>query len=214
MTDIGRLSNRILNSFERHKSEIVERQKLIDGSMKEMLERRERFAAVARQKLESVIHPRMEELLRHFDNGAITECHGDTNFHCICTFTHTPRFPATVSLDISVLPGESHTGLTTRYDLEILPVLMEYKRNDEMTFPLDAPDELVCLWVEEKIVEFIDTYLSLETHPLYQKDNIVSDPICGMQISAIAATSAVELTGHTFYFCSEVCKAAFLEKRK
>src|SRR5574340_474905 len=131
--------------------------------MQEMLEQRERFAAVARRIIESVIHPRMEELLRHFDNAAIAECHGDADFRCFCKLAHTPRFPATVSFNISLLPGESHADLTVRYDLEILPVLMEYKRDDAMTFPLQGSDEAICLWVEDKIVEFVDTYLRLET---------------------------------------------------
>ncbi|KAF0217121.1 MAG: hypothetical protein FD174_3422 [Geobacteraceae bacterium] len=214
MADNGRLSSRILNSLERHQNELAEQQKLIDSTMKELLEQRERFAAVARRTMELVIHPRMEELSRHFDNAAISERHGDADFHCFCQFAHTPRFPATVSFDICLLPEESGTGLTARYDLEIRPVLMEYKRDEEQTFPLDDSDEAIGLWVEEKIIEFVDTYLRLETHPFYQKDNIVSDPVCGMQISATAATSKVEWTGHTFYFCSEVCKEAFLEERK
>ena len=214
MADTGRLSTRILNNLERHQGELAERQKLVDGTMKDMLEQRERFAAVARRVLESAIYPRMEELTRHFDNATLLDCHGDTDFHCVCKLTHTPRFPATVSLGISLLPGESDTGLKARYDLEILPVLMEYKRDEEITFPLHDSDEAIGLWVEEKIINFIDTYLRLETHPLYQKDNMVSDPVCGMQISATAATSKVEWPGHTIYFCSEVCKEAFLKENK
>lgn len=214
MAETERLSNRILKSFERHQGELAERQKLIDGTMIALMEQRERFATIARHILESVIHPRMEVLPRHFDNAVITEWQSDSDFHSICKFTHTPRFPATVTLDISLLPGESYTGVTARYDLEILPVLMEYKRDEEMTFPLDGPDEAIGLWVEEKIVEFVDIYLHLETHPLYQKDNIVSDPVCGMQISAIAATSKLEWPGRTIYFCSDVCKQAFQKEGK
>lgn len=214
MAETGRFADKILACLERRRQELSERQKQIDSTMKELLAERERFAAVARPLLDSVIHPRMEELSRHFDNAAITDCHGDADFRCFCKFTHTTRFPATVSLDISLLPGENYTKLAARYDLEIFPVLMEYKRDEEMTFPLDNSDEAIGLWVEEKIVEFVDTYLRLETHPLYQKDNIVLDPVCGMQISATAATSRVELTGHTFYFCSEVCKETFRKNNK
>lgn len=214
MEESQRLSARILSCIERHQRELAEQQKLTDSTMRELLEQRERFAAVARRIMESIIHPRMEELSRHFDNAAVTERHGGSDFHCGCDFTHTTRFPATVSFDICLLAEESGTGLKARYDLEIRPVLMEYKRDEERTFPLDDSDEAIGLWVEEKIVEFVDTYLRLETHPFYQKDNIVSDPVCGMQISVTAATSMVELTGHTFYFCSEVCKESFLKERK
>jgi len=214
MAEIGRLSGRIANSLERHQRELTERQKLVDGTMKELLEQRERFAVVARRILESVIRPRMEELARHFDNAAIIDSHGETDFHCVCKFAHIPRFPATAYLDISLLPGESPTSMTTHYALQIFPVLMEYKHDEDMTFPLDGPDEAIGVWVEDKMVEFIDTYLRLETHPIYQKDNMVSDPVCGMQISAAVATSRVEWSGQTFYFCSERCKGAFLKDHK
>ncbi len=212
MEETGRLSHTIISRLEEHQRALAEQQKQTDSTMKELLEQRERFSAVARRLMESVVHPRVEELSGHFDNASIIDHHGDTDFHCVCKFSHTPRFPATVSLSIGLLPAES--SLKASYDLEILPVLMEYKRDEEKSFPMDDSDEAIGLWVEEKIVEFIDTYLRLETHPLYQKDNIVSDPVCGMQISTNAATSRVELTGHTFYFCSEVCKGAFLEERK
>ncbi len=214
MAKTGRLSDKILNCLERHQRDLAERQKLIDETMNELLEQRERFAAAARRIMELVIHPRMEELPRHFDNAAITECHGNNDFHCICRFTHIPRFPATVSLDISLLPGESYTGIAARYELEILPALMEYKRDEEMNFPVEGSDEAIGLWVEEKIVECVETYLRLETHPLYQKENLVVDPVCGMQIWATAATSRIEWPDRTIYFCSEVCKEAFLKNSK
>lgn len=212
MARTKRLSDKIESCLKRHKREITESQKIVDQSMNELLKQRERFARIARRVIKSVIHPLMEEVTRHFDNAAITECHGDIDFHCVCKFTHTPRFPATVSLDLCVLPAESYTELAVRYDLEVLPMLMEYKRAEEKKFPLDGADESIGLWVEENIVECIETYLRLETHPLYQKENIVIDPVCGMQISSSAATSKIELPDRTIYFCSEVCKEAFLKK--
>jgi YHS domain-containing protein len=208
------LSAKILSCIERHQHELSEQQKLTDGTMKELLGKREQFAAVAGRIMDSVIHPRLEELKKHFDNAAISDWHGDSDFHSECKFTHTPRFPATVSFDICLLLVENSTGLKVRYDLEIRPALMEYKQDEEKDFPLDGSDEAIGLWVEEKIVGFIDTYLRLETNPFYQKENFVMDPVCGMQISAIAATLKIELTGQSYYFCSEVCKEAFLAKRK
>lgn len=73
MAEIRQLSAKIHSSFERNQRERAEQQKLIDEKMNELLEQRERFAAVARSIMESVIRPRMEDLSRHFDNAAITE---------------------------------------------------------------------------------------------------------------------------------------------
>lgn len=214
MSGIGRLSGRIRSCLERHKDELAASQKLVDRSMNDLLKQRERFATIARRIMKSDVRPRVEEIVRHFPNASIDEHHGDADFHCVCRFAHTPRFPATVTLDICLLPGESNTEITVRYDLEILPLLMKYKRNEEMCFPLTRSDNKIGRWLEDTIVECLDTYLLLESHPLYQKENIVTDPVCGMQISSIAAPSKIEWPDRTIYFCSEVCKEAFLKGDK
>lgn len=209
----SRLAERILNRFELHRLELEEKQQQLDDNMNKMLEQKERLATIAKRLIDTVLLPMMQELLRHFDNGRVEVQHNNDYFGCVCEFAHTPRFPATVRFGIAILPG-NETCYAARSDLNILPVLMEYTRNNEELFPLEGDDEAIAGWVEERILEFVDTYLRLETHPLYQKDNIVIDPVCGMRISAIAATSKVEWSGHTYYFCSEVCKEVFLKKDK
>ncbi|WP_298272390.1 YHS domain-containing protein [Geobacter sp.] len=213
MAETEQLSAKIRRRLDEHGRELAQKQQLLDSSMKEMLDQREWFAAAAYRLLESVVHPKVVELSQQFDNAMVYDRHSGADFHCACQFAHTPRFPATVTLDIGLLPGGADGGMTVRYDLQILPVLMEYKRNDEMGFPLEGADEAVGRWVDEKILEFVDVYLRLETHPLYQKDNIVVDLVCGMPISATAATSRIERHGRTLYFCSEHCKEAYLKEK-
>jgi len=210
MKEVNRLSERIYNRFEQHKLELADKQQQLDSNMKELLEQRERLAAIAKSKIETIILPRMEELTNHFDNSKIEVLHTDSDYNCLCVFNHTPRFPATVKLLIALLPGKDE-HLTARYDLNIFPVLMEFNGNSEEIFPLDCDEELLAGWVEDRILEFIDTYLRLESHPFYQKDNTVIDIVCGMRISSTAVTSTVEKDGRTFYFCSEHCKDAFIK---
>lgn len=211
MEKVTRLTERILRRFEQHEHTLADKQQQLDSQMKELLDQRERLAAVAKHKIETVIQPRMKELSLHFDNSKVEVLHTDADFNCICEFVHTPRFPATVKLGIALLPGQND-ALTVRYDLSIFPVLMDFNRNTEEAFPLDCDDDILGSWVDDRIIEFIDTYLRLETHPFYQKDNTVLDIICGMRIPSIAATSTVERHGRTFYFCSEHCKNAFIKE--
>lgn len=213
MEETGQLSEKIRKRLDRHLNELAERQSQIDSTMKEMLGQRERFAAAAHRLLESVVHPKMVELSRQFDNAFVSDRHSGTDFYCSCEFAHTPRFPATVTLDIGLFPEETGEKVAIRSTLDILPTLMEYKRNDETTLPLEGSDEAVGRWVEEKILEFVDTYLRLETHPLYQKDYTVVDLVCGMPISATTASCRIERHGHTLYFCSEHCKDAYLKEK-
>ena len=210
MEKLSRLTEKILNRLDRHKHDLADNQQQLDSRMKELLDQRERLAAVAKQMIETVVLPRMEELTRHFDNSRVEVLHTDVDYICICEFAHTTRFPATVKLGIALLPGENDT-LTAHYDLSIFPVLMEFNPSSEKALPLDCDEEKLADWVEDRILEFIDTYLRLESHPFYQKDNTVLDIVCGMRIPSIAATSTVERHGRIFYFCSEHCKDAFIK---
>jgi YHS domain-containing protein len=211
MERVDRLAERISNRFEQQRHDLVDKQHQLDSRMKEMLEQRERLAAIAKSQIESLVLPRMEELARHFDNAKVTVLNLDASSSCICEFAHIPSYPAIVKLGFSLLPGDNES-LTARYDLSILPELMKYNRNVEEIFPLDGDEEALAGWVEDRILDFIDTYLRLETHPLYQKNNTVLDIVCGMYIPVASATSSVEQKGRTFYFCSEHCKEVFLKK--
>lgn len=205
------LAERISNRFEQHRHDLADKQQQLDSRMKEMLEQRERLAAIARSRVETVVLPRMEELARHFANANVMVVNIGANSTCVAELAHTPSYPAIVKLSISLLPGDN-ASLTAHYDLSILPELMTYSRNADATFPLDGDEELLAGWVEDRILDFINTYLCLETHPLYQKNNTVLDIVCGMHIPSASATSRVERQGRTFYFCSEHCKEVFLKE--
>ncbi len=211
MERVDRLAERISNRFEQHRQDLDNKQQQLDSKMKEMLEQRERLSVIAKSQIESVVLPRMEELVRHFDNAKVMVLNIGANSTCIAEFAHTPSYPAVVKLGISLLPGDNES-LTARYDLSILPELMKYNRNVEEVFPLAGDEEALAVWVEDRILDFINTYLCLETHPLYQKNNTVLDIVCGMHIPVASATSSVERKGRTFYFCSEHCKEVFLKQ--
>jgi YHS domain-containing protein len=211
MERVDRLAEKILNRFEEHRHNLADKQQQLDIRMKEMLEQRERLAAIAKTRIETVVLPRLEELTRHFDNAKVTVLNIDANSTCIADFAHTPSYPAIVKLGITLLPGENES-LSARYDLSILPELMKFTRNVDEVFPLDGDAEALAGWVEERVLDFIDTYLCLESHPLYQKNNTVLDIVCGMHIPSASATSSVVRQGRTFYFCSEHCKEVFLKE--
>jgi YHS domain-containing protein len=59
---------------------------------------------------------------------------------------------------------------------------------------------------------FLDTYLQLETHPIYQKDNLVTDPVCGMRMPLVEAAGSIQRDGQEIYFCSQACREAYLKE--
>lgn len=210
MGNVTTLEERIIEKLARHKNELAVKQQQLDQTMKDMLAQRERLSAVAQERVDVLLRPRLEHLVRQFPNAEIEVLHTDEGYISTCKFAHTPQFPATVRLSIALLPTYSDQ-LTARYDLTILPGLMEYAQNAEKSFALGDEASLAA-WVEDRILAFLDDYLRLETHPLYQKDNLVVDVVCGMHISFVSAATTLERNGYTYYFCSEHCKDLFLEK--
>lgn len=175
--------------------------------MDELDRRTAQFNEIAGPLFEAVIRPRVEALARHFDNAT---CSGTERHHCQCSFAHNDRFPATTTLDIFVTADGHMESLIIGYRLQILPVFFQFNGHDQRAFPLDRVDEeQLGAWVDEKITEFVDTYLRLENADAYQHENMVRDPVCGMAVNKNWAAASAEHAGRMYYFCIDECRRRF-----
>jgi hypothetical protein len=128
-----------------------------------------RFAEVADYVAGHLIRPRMELLASYFDNAEPLPV--DDQGHrsqCRYRFRQTDRFPATVTLDLTVCPDANFENILVVYAFEILPVLFPFKGKDQIEFPLDGVDESrLVAWIQEKMRIVFDTYLRLENSERY-----------------------------------------------
>jgi YHS domain-containing protein len=178
--------------------------------MAESARRWQQFAPLADRLVQTILRPRLEKLAALFDNAAFLPPEKAGRYHCACEFRRTERFPATVKLELSVGTDGEADNLMARYDLQILPVLFRFQGQSEIAFPLDAVNEgRLTAWVEERLVAFVDTYLSLEGLEAYQQENLVTDPVCGMVLQKPLAAAHVDYQGRTWYFCVEECRRQF-----
>jgi len=82
-----------------------------------------------------------------------------------------------------------------------------------MKCPLDAVNkEAVAKWVEDCIVNFVHTYLSLHENHFYLKDHLVEDPITQVRFPKFAAGATCEWKGATYYFVDDVSRNEFMKK--
>jgi YHS domain-containing protein len=101
------------------------------------------------------------------------------------------------------------------YDLEIIPVLMRFKSHDEVEFPLNAVDPaVVAKWLDDRIVDFVQTYFEMGETEIYLKDDMVEDPIAHVRFPKAAAATKLDWQGHTFYFIGEETRREFCEQNK
>lgn len=116
------------------------------------------------------------------------------------------RFQGTTDHDIR--------KLILNYDLEILPILMQFDSHSTLEMPLDAIDyEAAVHWVDARILSFVQTYTALHENPYYLRDQMVTDPVSGTCFPKLAAGAVLERDGHTYYFVSDKTRREFEAQR-
>ena len=212
MSETSNLEERIREKLAIVEAHRRDRQAALTADMQARERRVASFNSVAQRWMEGSIVPKMERLAACFENARLCASDANRPFHCVCAFDHTPRFPATTTLEMAVFPDASLENGVVAYAVEILPILFQFEKKDQLTVSLDdAGDAALADWVDGKLLAFVDTYLQLSEAEHYQRDNLVVDPVCGMQINKQFAAASAELRGKTYYFCVEDCRRKFLE---
>lgn len=110
---------------------------------------------------------------------------------------------AHVKLEFRAATDTDVRKLVLQYDLEILPIFIEFQGHAEAEFPLEAVDDAaVGKWFDDRIVDFVKTYLSLADNQHYLKDHMVTDPVAKVSFPRFAAADSVTDGKTTFYFIS------------
>jgi YHS domain-containing protein len=82
--------------------------------------------------------------------------------------------------------------------------------NSSRDCPLHYVDEArLTAWVEERLVSFVDTYQQLESLEPYQREKLVTDPVCVMRLHQTLAAEQEEYQGRTCFFCTKQCQQQF-----
>lgn len=214
MSGTENFSEKVKERLAKHRSETVQRQDSLNVEMEKLINSRTTFTSEARRVVTSVILPRIRAVADHFDNADVKDS-TDPGLSCACHFAHTARFPATATLTVAIGAGANYETLDLRQTAEILPEFIDYERHCDLQHPLGmSSDEEIGRWVEERIFRFLDTYLQLETHPVYQKDNLVTDPVCGMSLPLAEAAGSTKRNGQEIYFCSLACRDLYLKENQ
>lgn len=186
-----------IKQFQEHKiAEYRERQ-----------ERLEQFARVCEQ-LQDVWRPRLEALAQRFGDKVSVKPEVKPELR-----TATFRFQsqlAQIVLKLSATTDSDVRKLVLNYNLEILPILMRYDAHSVLEMPLDHVDPAaVAQWTDDRIVDFVKTYVALHENEYYLKDYMVEDPIAGVRFPKYAAAATSEVNGKTYFFISEETRAEF-----
>lgn len=122
---------------------------------------------------------------------------------------------AQIKLRFSAAADPDVRELIVSYDLDILPILMKFEKHSEIGFPLDAVDkQAMAQWFDDRIVDFVKTYLSLHENQYYLKDHTVEDPIAKVRFPKYAAGATLEHGGKKYYFLNETTCREFQQQQE
>ena len=117
---------------------------------------------------------------------------------------------AHVRLTLDATHDEEVRNLVLDYDLEILPVFIKFTPHDRMETPVETPDmESVARWFDDRLVDFVKTYISIEFTEQYQRDHMVMDPVSKIRFPKAFAKCSLDRDGKTYFFVSDETRAQF-----
>jgi YHS domain-containing protein len=212
MPDISSLANRIDAEFRGVEDKVKKFQVEEVEQHKQRQKRLEQLGKVFEQ-LREVWKPRLEFLVQRFGDRVQTKPR-------LVPTTREVTFDfqsvlARVSLKFSASTDRDIEKVILSYDLSIIPVLMRFKPHDEVEFPLNAVDkEAVAKWIDDRIVDFVQTYFAMGENEIYLKDQMVEDPIANVRFPRVAAATTLEWRGQIFYFIGEETRREFAEQNK
>jgi len=212
MADVSSLLQRIDSEFSASEQKIKNFQSEQTQSYEDRQRRLKTFEQVC-DSLRDICRPRLEALAQRFGervqvtprvSGELREA----NFKFDSGLAH-------IDLRFRTSTDQEVRKLVLDYELQILPILMKFVPHVQAEFPLEAIDAgAVGQWFDDRIVDFVRTYLSLHQNEFYLKDHMVVDPVAGVRFPRFAAASVLEWKGKKYYFIGENTRREFEQKNK
>jgi hypothetical protein len=201
MADVNELLSRIDAEFTASQEKIKAFQAKQAEEFAGREQRLEKFAALV-EELSGVWRPRLEALKAKFGDK-VRVAPTITPGRRSAEYKFTTDL-ARITLRFSACTDEDVRNAIVAYDLEILPILMKFDSHDEIKLPIDAVDrEALGNWIDDRIVGFVKTYLSLHQNTYYLKGHMVEDPVAKIQFPKFAAGATLARGGKTVYFIDE-----------
>jgi YHS domain-containing protein len=207
MPDVANLISRIDAEFAALDNKI---KRARAERLQEYRERQDRLAAFERhmEDLPAVWRPRLEVLIQRFgDRVKVTPRLSATSHEVSLQFQSEL---ARIRLRMSAATDHDFRKLVLNYDLEIHPILMQFDSHRQAEWPIEAIDrQALGDWIDDRIIDFVRTYLSLHENEYYLKEDMVEDPVAGVRFPKFAAGATAEWGGKMYYFIGEDTRREF-----
>lgn len=174
-------------------------------------EQRQAKLNVTIDRLREIWKPRLEAFAKRFGeqvkvSPAVQPGRREAKFTFKSELAH-------IEMRLSAASDEDARQLVLSYDVDILPVLMQFERHEQLTQPLEkVDDDAIAQWIDDRLVQFTKTYLALHENQYYLKEHLVEDPVAGVRFPKYAAGATLDSKGKTYYFLSEETREEFQKR--
>ena len=206
----SQLAARIAGLLQDSEAGFAARRLARDEQMERLCQKQVRFDALAEGLLERIVRPRLEVLSGSFRHcGCLIPLTGGHGL--AVPFAHTEEFPAHARVEVGIGHDLEYDRAWCAYSASIIPILMEYERDRCLDIDVSQPDESrLAQFLDARIEGFVRSYLRIcEPESLYQRDRLVTDPVCGMTFRRADAHSVLEHDGRKVFFCADSCRRQF-----
>lgn len=203
MTTINDFSQRLDMEFGLMPTAIDDRRFVLERQYHERQERLTHLYAPALAQLRVMWEPRRDALLAQFKGAIHVMTAEQDDFGTVAFSVDSPL--ARIGLRFTFSHGPDVRNMILEYHLEVVPILMKIDNHSVLELQLENFDqEVAALWLEDRMVSFIRTFVELNGNQYYLEDHMVEDTVAHVRMPRSVATDAIEWDGHKYYFiCAE-----------
>jgi YHS domain-containing protein len=118
--------------------------------------------------------------------------------------------PADAGIRIHISRDDDFKNVLITFRFGVIPVFMELEPEQSHQVSIASPDMAKTkAWFDERFVNAVKAYLSIETNEYYQRQNSVMDPVLKELFPKHFAVGSIEHGGSTYFFKSEESKRMF-----
>jgi YHS domain-containing protein len=166
----------------------------------------------AQTQIVDIAKPRLEALAKRAGEKAkVTPFVSQSRRTATFEF-RSPR--AFLTLIVSVTPDQHLKNAVVECELKVVPVLWKFDSHSEFRTPIANVDAAgLTKWLDDRILAFVNLYIEIHESELFDKSEVVEDPIAKVSFPKFAAGATLEQGGKTYYFIDETTKAEFAKKK-
>jgi YHS domain-containing protein len=210
MSDVSELARRIDGALAavKDKAQQQTQQRLQEhqerqGLLKEYEKAQARIVEIAKPRLET-LSKRAGERVKVSPNVSQTRRSATFEFK-------SPK--AQIALTFSVAPDQEVKRAVVEHDLKVVPVLWRFDSHAEFTTPIAAIDaDGLTKWLDDRILSFVSLFIQIHEGEVFDKAEMVEDPVAKISFPKFAAGATLEHGGKTHYFVDDKSRAEFAKQ--